>query len=125
MSQYNCPKAEIVKPLLPFHQLAGQVTTQARGKRKSPIDNRVAAALKAALKENTWFQNHANVCLVQNGLAQVRVKLWFCKVFTFDKKTVLGPSLKKDIESYSMWQAALYVLRLNEDRGKLQDFSKL
>lgn len=38
MPQYNCPNAEVVKPLLASKQLAAQVTTQAQEKENWQIE---------------------------------------------------------------------------------------
>lgn len=72
--QYNCSKAEVIKPVVSSQQLAAKVTTQAQAKGKPSVDSDGTSALKAVLTDK-WFQTHHNVCLIWDGLAWVGTKL--------------------------------------------------
>lgn len=76
--QYNNAKLELVQPVIPSGQIAAPFT-RTQAKQPKPMPNKVIEALKAALKDDNWFNNYKNYFTLCEGLAWVGGKLYDLK----------------------------------------------
>lgn len=123
MPQYNISRQEVVRLVIPSHQLTATVISRAQAKQKPQVGDGISDSLKVALEGDKWFQAHKSECTMQESLAWVGAKLYvpesqrllilekshdskatghfgFVKTLHLIKCQFWWLSLKKDIQSY-------------------------